>query len=108
MAYADVIVVDASGNVFVSGYSGQLLEEALSNGEYSQSTIAQVSGPLAMDGGGNLYVAKGNSSRRHFPTGHTRRASSTRPVTGLPAGATVTFSPSTVAASGGTTDVTLK
>jgi sugar lactone lactonase YvrE len=61
------VAVDASGNVYiVDSNNSRLLKEALSAGNYTQSTIATgllAAYGVAVDGGGNVYVADTGNNR---------------------------------------------
>ena len=58
--YGRNLAVDGDGNLYVTVGSTQVLQESLSGGKYTQSTVAtahlSVAGGLAVDYSGNLYV----------------------------------------------------
>lgn len=57
--YPEGVAVDGSGNLYVDGYI-QVVKETLSAGTYTQSVVANglnASYDLAVDGGGNVYIA---------------------------------------------------
>ena len=73
-AYGRGLAVDGSGNLYVTVGSTQVLQETLSGGRYTQSTVAtahlSVAAGLAVDYSGNLYVGDllGNRVLKEYAT----------------------------------------
>jgi hypothetical protein len=72
--YGRGLAVDGAGNLYVTVGSTQVLQETLSGGRYTQSTVAtahlSVSAGLAVDYSGNLYVGDllGNRVLKEYAT----------------------------------------
>jgi hypothetical protein len=91
-AYGRGLAVDGIGDLYVTVGSTQVLHETLSEGKFTQSTVATARLPiaagLAVDGSGNLYVGdlEGNRVLKEYSA-----SSPVRPTSSGGAGSTVSM-----------------